>query len=249
MRVLILADVHANYPASAAVLDAAPEVDEIVCLGDIVLYGPNPVETVDLIRERADRVIRGNHDEELVRFRRQSGSQEKGDTDSFRWKQWTAEQLRDDQVDYLANLPEEFELDLDGKRVFFRHDLPLTGPMIMPDDSDELIESRLDARPFDYMFVGHVHIPYLRTLGTRHLVDVGSVGQSEHGDGRAAYALWTDGRVTFHKAAYDVERTVADLKTLPLSRPYVEMWTEFWRHGYVDRPALAALEQKGTTPS
>ncbi len=244
MRVLILADVHSNYPALTAVLESAPEVDEVFCLGDIVLYGPNPVATVDLIRERATKVVRGNHDEETVRCYRRSGDQEKGDTDGLRWKQWTVAQLRDDQIEYLAGLPEEIELEMDGYRVLLRHDLPLPGPLIYADDPDELIVSRLDTRPFDYMFVGHVHIPYVRTLGTRRLIDVGSVGQPEHGDGCAAYALWTEGEVTFHKAPYDVERAIADLEKLPLSSPYIELWSEFWRGGFVDRPALGELEKK-----
>jgi len=217
-------------------------VDAVFCLGDTVLFGPHPAACVELIRDRIDRVVRGNHDDEIVRF--YCGSTEKEDdrTNASRWKEWTSEQLADDHIDYIASLPDDCELTLDGHRIRLRHDLPLPGPAIMPDASDEQIEARMDDRPVDHLFVGHVHIPYLRELGPRHLVDVGSVGQPEHGDGRASYVIWHDGKVTFHKVPYDVERTITDLKAVPLDRPYADLWGTFWRSGYVDRPALNVLE-------
>ncbi len=242
MKALILADVHANYPALSAVLDSAEAMDAVYCLGDIVLFGPEPVACIDLLRSRSIPVVRGNHDAELARFCRQGADRQPCRTDGERWKQWTADQLRDDQIDYLASLPEEISLTLDGRRVLLRHDLPVPGPLIMPEATDELIESRMGPGTFEYLFVGHVHIPYLRALGRRHLVDVGSVGQPEHRDGRCSYAVWDNGRVVFHKVEYDVKRAVADLEKLPLSHPYIALWSAFWRNGFVDREALAALE-------
>ena len=66
MRALVLGDIHANLAALTAVLEAAPAVDAIYCLGDLVGYGPNPRECVELIRTRADQVVFGNHDQEIV---------------------------------------------------------------------------------------------------------------------------------------------------------------------------------------
>src|SRR5437660_10094991 len=64
----IISDIHSNLEALTAVLDDAEahDVDEIVCLGDVVGYGPSPIEVVDLVRERASACVRGNHDEALV---------------------------------------------------------------------------------------------------------------------------------------------------------------------------------------
>jgi len=244
MRALILADIHSNYPALSAVLEATSDVDAVFCLGDLVLFGPNPADCMNLIRSRADRVVQGNHDEEIVRFCRQQAGQEPRNTNADRWKKWTADQLQEDHIDYLAGLPEQIETILDGHQVCLRHDLPLPGPEIMPDAPEELIKSRLDAVEFDDLLVGHSHIPYVRELGARRLFDVGSVGQPEHGDSRASYAVWCDGKITFHKTTYDVERAIADLSELPLDRPYIELWSMFWRHGYVDRRALAAQETR-----
>ena len=60
MRILILSDVHSNYPALTAVLDAAADVDAVFCLGDLVTFGPNPVDCVELIQSRADRAVAVN---------------------------------------------------------------------------------------------------------------------------------------------------------------------------------------------
>jgi len=244
MQALILSDIHGNQPALAAALDAVPDVDAVFCLGDIVHFGPDPAGCVDLIRQRAGQVVRGNHDEEIVRLFHALPGALPPVADGAKWSHWTAAQLSRDQVDYLAGLPEEIALDLDGHRVLLRHDLPLPGPLIMPDAAESLVASRLDARSFDVMFVGHVHMPYQREIGDRKLVDVGSIGQPEHADGCASYVLWKDGVITFHKVKYDVEKTISQLRELPLSCPYVDMWGEFWRHGYVDREALGALEAK-----
>lgn len=241
MRALVLGDIHANLAALTAVLEAAPAVDKIYCLGDLVGYGPNPCECVDLIRTQADQVVFGNHDQEIVMACRRPREDTPCDTDDSRWRHWTAQQLGADDVDYLASLPEEVELKLDRKLVCLRHDLPLPGPLIMPDATIEQIEARLDERAFDFMFVGHVHVPYQRQLGQGQLIDVGSVGQAEHGEGNAAYALWIDGQVSFHRTDYDLEKTIRDMRALPLSEAYMQLWFEFWRTGSVDRPALGRL--------
>jgi putative phosphoesterase len=244
MKRLILSDIHANYHALKAVLQAEAGVDEIIVLGDLVSFGPNPAASVDLIRSHSSTVVLGNHDEEIARYRLDANADDQ-ETDGTKWARWSAEQLTDDQVDYLINLPEKIKLQWDGSQILLRHDLPVPGPEAMPDTPAELIEKRLGDVDFDYMFVGHVHQPYLRELRNCRLVNVGSIGQPEHGDGQASYVLWNDGSIEFKKIPYDVERTIAEMKALPLSAAYIELWSQFWRQGVVDRQALADLEISG----
>jgi protein phosphatase len=241
MTRLVLSDIHSNYHALKAVLEAERGVDEIIVLGDLVSFGPEPAASVDLVRSHSTTVVLGNHDEEVGRYRLAPPGDDQ-ETDGTKWTRWSAAQLTDEQADYLVNLPEQIALEWDGCHILLRHDLPVPGPLTMPDTPAELTENRLGDVEFDYMFVGHVHRPYLRQLTNCHLVNVGSVGQPEHGDGQASYVLWNDGRIVFKKIPYDVERTIAEMKDLPLSAPYVEIWSRFWRQGFVDRPALADLE-------
>lgn len=69
MKLLILSDIHGNWPARQAVLHAEPDADEILCLGDLVNYGPHPVECVrwDMQRPGLDWTIQGNHDRAVGR--------------------------------------------------------------------------------------------------------------------------------------------------------------------------------------
>src|SRR5919199_5084831 len=62
MRLLIISDIHANIDALEAVLEAAPEYDEIIDLGDVVGYGGAPNETLDRVRTFKGLHVRGNHD-------------------------------------------------------------------------------------------------------------------------------------------------------------------------------------------
>lgn len=243
MRVLLLSDVHANEAPLRAVLKAVPDVDMICCLGDVVAYGPNPSVCVDLIRESADHAVLGNHDAEIVGWRQRASNRLSAVTNDARWKRWTFEQLRPDQIDYLASLPEEISLTLDGRNVLLRHTVPGPDPLLGHDSPIEELELGLTGMAFDDMFVGHVHHPYRRTMETRRVINVGSVGQSEHGQGNASFVVWDDGAVVFHKAEYDVAKTIADFEKLGLDPAYVQLWSKFWKYGYVDRAALAELRE------
>ena len=64
----VISDIHSNLEALVAVLSDIDEhgVEEVICLGDIVGYGPNPLECVDLIRQRCTATVKGNHDAALI---------------------------------------------------------------------------------------------------------------------------------------------------------------------------------------
>jgi len=65
MRLLILSDIHGNWPALEAVLAAEPEHDVVAFCGDAVDYGPQPVECLRWLEDNADHIVRGNHDNAL----------------------------------------------------------------------------------------------------------------------------------------------------------------------------------------
>src|SRR5678816_2659408 len=102
MRRLVLSDVHANATALTAALAACQgQWDQAVCLGDLVGYGPDPNEVIDLIRPMVAFIIRGNHDKAT------SGQ---GNLDEFNpvaraAVEWTLNQLRPENLRYLETLP------------------------------------------------------------------------------------------------------------------------------------------------
>lgn len=113
--------------------------------------------------------------------------------------------------------------------------------------SDPLFEYRREESPLwladevgsavDIELVGHTHIPFRRLLGTRSVVNPGSVGQPKHGRAEVCYAIWQDGKLRLESAVYDVEETVEKLRRLSLSAAVFEDLAFVLRNGSISVPA------------
>lgn len=216
MQLLILSDIHANWPALHAVLAAEPQVNGVICLGDIVNYGPHPVPCIDWVRDHAKPgwVVQGNHDRAL-------GCDE-GPRCSAPYRQlaadmqrFTRKQISPAAKHYLARLPTNATQSLGGVIFFLCHAVP-TEPLyayVAPGDTKQWErECRFAGQP-DFLLAGHTHLPMVHRIGRTTIVNPGSVGQPKNGDPRACYALWRDGEVDLRRATYDVRLTAGDLAT------------------------------------
>ena len=103
MRYLILSDIHSNLEALQACVQRAKQAgyDAVLCCGDLVGYGPNPVETIDVIRSLNATVIRGNHDRVAAGIDEPTQFNPHARRAVF----WTRSVLPDSYRDYLMNLP------------------------------------------------------------------------------------------------------------------------------------------------
>lgn len=223
MRIGILGDVHANLEALTAVVQAlqAEGVDEWVQVGDLVGYGPQPGECIDLVRELGCTVCLGNHDAAAV-----------GLLDIAYFNQfardainWTRGNLRPQDVAYLRSLPLVVKKDAYTVVHGSLHHPEEFGYVISPVEAAE----SLAMQETFACFVGHSHVPAIhqqlvagsRTLDTayqceapvsvaravRVLMNVGSVGQPRDEDPRAAYGLLDLETKTacVRRVAYDIE--------------------------------------------
>ena len=207
MKLLILSDIHGNLDALHAIREL---YDELWVLGDIVNYGPEPREALEAT---ASIVVQGNHDHAV------------GDCDDFRWsarfrevaeatRRFTSSQLSGSQKAYLRSLPVKVQVERQGVRFYLTHATPSDHHYgrIAADSDDWVAElERLDA---DVLLVGHGHVPFIRRIGGKVIVNPGSVGQPRSGGARASYAVWDDGEFILRKAHYPVETTIAKLKLL-----------------------------------
>ena len=217
MRYAILSDIHGNLEALRTVLDdCAGRVDAVLCLGDTVGYGADPLACVELIAERAQAIVGGNHEHAVAGLL------------SLGWfnrharvaAEWTRERLDEDHRAYLGSLPLLTEVG-DATLV---HASPA-----QPEEWDYLVTAEDGFAAFPHFatrwcFVGHSHLPGAWSLGSagpehhpgggplqsergrRYIVNVGSVGQPRDRDPRAAYAVWDAeaGRIQIRRVAYDV---------------------------------------------
>lgn len=232
MRVLVIADVHGNYAALDAVL-TEPH-DMLICMGDMVGYGPEPGACVRRIMEEADVVIRGNHDHSLA-----TGA-ESGCPPSLQWLAEATAHLGETQLSSserraLAKLPLRSSLFLDLYPYHLVHATP-TDPMYghLQPTADAWSREVREIGP-EVLMVGHSHLPFRHHTGGRTIINPGSVGQPRHGDGRAAYLIIEDGNLMFCRASYDVERTVKALERSGVEPAATAMLVQLLRMG---RPSL-----------
>jgi putative phosphoesterase len=208
VRVLVVSDIHGNWAALEAV--AAVPHDAVVCLGDVVGYGPQPGACLRWLRAKGAHMVQGNHDRALA-----DGVPPRCHPD-FEWLaaatvEIAKRQLSAEETAFLRELPRMRGLVLDGKRVVLLHATP-SDPLysyLGPDaDKWRRAVSGIDA---DFLLVGHTHLPFHFRMGGLEVVNPGSVGQPKHGDPRAAYAIIEDGRPRLERASYPVDRTVEAL--------------------------------------
>jgi len=225
---LILADIHANLPAFEAVLRDAPEVDEILFLGDIIGYGPHPAECLDRLRSLSPQAILGNHDEEALR--RANATVWTASAHDL-WLRWTLDQLDLDQLVYLRAMPSSLRIQAGQQDVTVIHQTPGPG-YLRPSSSPEEIARALAGVPSRVVYSGHVHRAMRHRVDDRELICFPAVGQPRNRDPRAGYAVETDGDLEFRYVAYDVATTAAANAQIPLPPAFAARWDRFLHTAY-----------------
>ncbi len=204
MKILLLADIHANWPALSAIDES---FDVCLFLGDAVDYATDPVPCVEWIRKNASYCVRGNHDHSVAQrvavrpkgtFRRMAAAM----------RDQHFKVLTDEHLTWLAQLPVTQYLTIGDHSFLLVHATPR-------DPMDEYLanvkddwEQRLEHVNVDFVCVGHTHMPMDLQLKSTRVINPGSVGQPRDGDARAAYAVIEDGQVEFRRVDYDIDRTI-----------------------------------------
>jgi len=235
MRVAVISDIHANEAALDAVLEEidASSVDAVWCLGDIVGYGPAPNRCCEIVAARADACLIGNHD--LVALGKLDV--ESFNDDAATAALWTRAELTEESRAFLS--PLEPKGKLDGVELFHASARDPVWEYVLSADSAYL---SLLSTTAPLVLVGHSHVALaiglddtelhggLAPAGTevelegRWLLNPGSVGQPRDGDPRAAWLeLDLDrARADFHRVAYSIERTQAEMRERGLPAPLAE---------------------------
>jgi len=223
---LVLSDVHANLAAFEAVLKDGEKLkpDRILCLGDTVGYGPEPVECLELARKECDILLMGNHEYAVVHGA--EGFNPIAE-EAIEWtKDQLVAQLGKDILKYLDSLKSSHTQG----NVLFVHGSIKDPLMDYVREADSyasfrrLVDTiRQDFHEFATCFTGHNHRAFLGTdegfiyphevihkffiKNSKLYVCVGSVGQPRDGDPRASYVMFDGDWVDYHRVPYDIERT------------------------------------------
>ena len=213
MKIAIISDIHANFPAVRAF---PGNWDELWVLGDLVNYGPNPNEVVDWVRTHAHCVVRGNHDH-AVGFSADPRCSPPYKTMAAQTGAFSDSALSAEQKRYLERLPLSVERRLNGQTFYLCHAKP-SDPLFgyLDRDASEW-NAEVEATSADIVVVGHTHVPFIRTVGQQTLVNPGSLGQAKVGAPEACYATWENGHLELHRYVYPVEETKAHIAMMPVS--------------------------------
>lgn len=232
MRILVVSDIHANWPALQAIQEP---YDACLFLGDLVDYGVTPVPCVDWVRKHATYAVRGNHDHGAVQRVDIVG------TAGYRYltsltRPLNCELLSEDDRLFLSRLPLTSTFVLDGKRFFLVHATP-RDPMDEYAPSDpELWIRRLEGLDTDFLCVGHTHQPFILRIGKTTVLNPGSVGLPRDGDPRASYAIITDGQVELKRVEYPVDQIIAAVEATELPAQAKKMLADGYQAGKLVRP-------------
>ena len=230
-RIALVADLHGNLPATAA-LDAdlkRRNLTEIWCLGDIVGKGPNSAETFDWAMQHCSIILRGNWDEGIAKrhFSR---------NDQFYY-----DQLGEERMQKLGELPLEHHFTLSGKRIRLLHGRPVMKELQSTRDTSDNLRW-LFVPDFDVVGYADVHRPGYRSLYFPGLLfNTGSVGNAlgvpmvqydilQGEDGGTSAPL----DVTFVSVPYDNEQAIRDAENTP-GFPGLECYIKEIRHGQYGR--------------
>lgn len=241
----VISDVHGNAEALRSVLAdiESRSIDRIICLGDTIGYGPEPVACVDLVREKCAWSLMGNHDFGVLY---EPTNFNPGAEAAAYWTrdQFDAEpdpEAREARYDFLSRLRVRVVETPPGGEfpILAVHGSPRRpiNEYIFPDDAmtaPEKLEAIFD-RVDKIAIVGHTHVPgvftdepdfyppgelgdstYVFSAEEKAIVNVGSVGQPRDHDPRASYAILHEDRIEFARVEYNVKKTAEQIKAIPM---------------------------------
>lgn len=227
MRILLVADIHANWPA----LQALEEPHDLcLFLGDLVDYALDPAPCIDWVRRHARWGVRGNHDHGAAQNVVVSGR------NGFKYlsgvtRQLTQASLSAEDRRFLAKLPVTRVLTLNRTRFLLVHATP-RDPLdeYGPPDVD-FWTRRLQHVDADVICVGHTHQPFVLEVGSKLVINPGSLGQPRDGDPRGCYAIIDNHQVELKRLEYPYEDTVRWVQNSALPEMAKEMLTDVFRTG------------------
>lgn len=207
MLVGVISDIHANRVALEAVFADMPDVDSVVCAGDVVGYNPWPADCIDEMRARDVPTVMGNHDRAVA-----TGTGFVGSGMADAGARYAIDALDSDHIEWLRGLPDSRRV-LEGRiRLVHGH----------PDDPNRYTYPSLFSADLlgeeDVLVMGHTHVQAHEQYEEGIVLNPGSVGQPRDRDPRAAYALVDLDAMTVEerRVEYDIEAVVEAIEAAGL---------------------------------
>lgn len=222
MRIAVISDMHGNATAFEPVIEDLKQQspDCIVCLGDIVMRGPQPVECIEMVRSLNPFVtIRGNYDDKFLKpeWTPNNHKQEV----QLRALNYDRSRISMKDQHWLTTLPTGLSCEFEGIPTELYHASPHTlYDITYPWASLEEIDRLYKHEHTKLVLFGHVHHAFVRTCRGRQVVNSGSIGMPFDGDNRASYAIVDLDRnqiaIQLRRVEYDWEKAIRIARELDM---------------------------------
>ncbi len=194
MKIAVISDIHANLHALTAVINDMEKlgVKKVFALGDYVMAGAQPVETLNFILTQPWEMIQGNTDKMIAEYTEDLYNATKSAYPVMgEALKYDVQKLNERHKNFLKNLPTEKQIEIDGVKIHLVHGSPRkNNENIYPDLMPETVEEMTKDSNADLIFCGHTHIPCGYQLNNKKtVVNVGSVGRSMTPDAMPCYAI------------------------------------------------------------
>lgn len=234
MKVLLIGDIHANYPALRAIEHHVRNTcfDKIINTGDLTVYSTFPNETVEWFRRhRASTSILGNTDKRILRILKGKRLKKPKKKEKRQMYFWTARHLSTENIRFLQALPKKTKLTVDGARIGIFHGTFFKAhETLMPDTPKSRFKELARSSPYQIHIMGHSHIPFYKRINGIHFINPGSVGRMFDGDPRTSFATLKvspeDISVQHFRIPYAIDEVVDGLKKQGLPSIYADMFRQ-----------------------
>lgn len=225
MKIAVISDIHANIYALINLLEDIDneKVDTIICLGDLVGYGPHPNEVISMIRRRHILCIKGNYDSSVVD--NEYSYIRETPINSFSLP-WTVGELREENRIYLQNLPSTLSLNICNRNFLFVHGSPNKINEYLFENGDNTTEIMKSLNE-DVLICAHTHLPSTKDFNGKIYINCGSVGKPKIGRPNSTYCILNinnkDGmKVQVKEIPYSFNRIIKDMTMLNFPNALIE---------------------------
>ncbi|MBT4764480.1 metallophosphoesterase family protein [bacterium] len=225
MKIAILSDIHGNCFALKSVLDAVEKngIETLIIAGDFIGYYFWPVKVFNLLKDYDPIVVRGNHDKMLKKAKEDTVYLEKICKKYGNGLKIALDQLGDERIEWLSNLPDLVEYETQDGKILICHGSPWDGDEYVYPDSDDDSLNRYAQLDTKWIIQGHTHYSMHIKIGDITLINPGSVGQPRDKKLGAHWALLDTNlnKVDFYCEQYNIKTVIKESRERHSEIPYL----------------------------
>lgn len=240
MRILLISDIHGNFPALQAVEQyfAQTTFDHVINCGDSLVYAPFPNETIGWLRQHTAISILGNTDKKVIRLLLGKSFKKPSKEEKRIMYSTTADALTTENREYLMSLPISTHLPIHECLKLTKNQKPAIGifhgspeaphEFLFSDTPDNRFAELSRRTPYPVIVTGHSHSPYSKKIGSTHFINPGSIGRMFDGDPATSCAVLTLAEqhieLIHYRIPYAVSEVVEALRSNSLPEIYATMY-------------------------